>query len=68
MKCKKDDMVVITNKLCGHGYNIGDIVKIMEVGHKYYLCSLNGYHLWWAVNDRECKRLLTELPKSIKTV
>jgi hypothetical protein len=64
MKYKKGDKVVIINKLCG----IGDTVKIMEVRDEYYLCSLNGYHLWWAVNDRECNKPIIELPKSIKTV
>lgn len=48
MKFKVGDKVKVIAKKHGHGFNIGEIVKIEEISDRDYKCSsLKENELWW---------------------
>lgn len=56
MKFKVGDKVKVIAKKHGHGFNIGEIVKIEEISDRDYKCSsLEKNELWWMVEDEFTK-------------
>lgn len=52
MKFKVGDKVKVIAKKHGHGFNIGEIVKIEEISDRDYKCSsLKKDKLWWMGED-----------------
>lgn len=52
MKFKVGDKVRVIAKKHGHGFNIGEIVKIEEISDRDYKCSsLEKNELWWMGED-----------------
>lgn len=52
MKFKVGDKVKVIAKKYGHGFNIGEIVKIEEISDRDYKCSsLKKDKLWWMGED-----------------
>lgn len=52
MKFKVGDKVKVIAKKHGHGFNIGEIVKIEEISDRDYKCSsLEKNELWWMGED-----------------
>ena len=56
MKFKVGDKVKVIAKKHGHGFNIGEIVKIEEISDRDYKCSsLEKNELWWMGEDEFTK-------------
>lgn len=56
MKFKVGDKVKVIAKKHGHGFNIGEIVKIEEISDRDYKCSsLEKNELWWMAEDEFTK-------------
>lgn len=56
MKFKVGDKVRVIAKKHGHGFNIGEIVKIEEISDRDYKCSsLEKNELWWMGEDEFTK-------------
>nr|DAV33405.1 MAG TPA: hypothetical protein [Caudoviricetes sp.] len=56
MKFKVGDKVKVIAKKHGHGFNIGEIVKIEEISDRDYKCSsLKENELWWMAEDEFTK-------------
>lgn len=56
MKFKVRDKVKVIAKKHGHGFNIGEIVKIEEISDRDYKCSsLEKNELWWMAEDEFTK-------------
>lgn len=56
MKFKVGDKVKVIAKKHGHGFNIGEIVKIEEISDREYKCSsLKKDKLWWMGEDEFIK-------------
>ena len=56
MKFKVGDKVRVIAKRYGHGFNIGEIVKIEEISDRDYKCSsLEKNELWWMGEDEFTK-------------
>lgn len=56
MKFKVGDKVKVIAKKHGHGFNIGEIVKIEEISDRDYKCSsLKENELWWMGEDEFTK-------------
>lgn len=56
MKFKVGDKVRVVAKKHGHGFDIGEIVKIEEISHRDYKCSsLEKNELWWMREDEFTK-------------
>ena len=56
MKFKVGDKVKVIAKKQGHGFNIGEIVKIEEISDREYKCSsLKKDKLWWMGEDEFIK-------------
>lgn len=56
MKFKVRDKVKVIAKKHGHGFNIGEIVKIEEISDRDYKCSsLEKNELWWMGEDEFTK-------------
>lgn len=56
MKFKVGDKVKVIAKKHGHGFNIGEIVKIEEISGRDYKCSsLEKNELWWMGEDEFTK-------------
>lgn len=56
MKFKVGDKVKVIAKKYGHGFNIGEIVKIEEISDREYKCSsLKKDKLWWMGEDEFIK-------------
>lgn len=56
MKFKVGDKVKVIAKKHGHGFNIGEIVKIEEISDRDYKCSsLKKDELWWMGEDEFTK-------------
>ena len=56
MKFKVGDKVRVIAKRYGHGFNIGEIVKIEEISDRDYKCSsLKENELWWMGEDEFTK-------------
>ncbi len=56
MKFKVGDKVKVIAKKHGHGFNIGEIVKIEEISDRDYKCSsLEKNELWWMGEDEFVK-------------
>lgn len=56
MEFKVGDKVRVIAKKHGHGFNIGEIVKIEEISDRDYKCSsLEKNELWWMVEDEFVK-------------
>ena len=56
MKFKVGDKVKVIAKKHGHGFNIGEIVKIEEISDRDYKCSsLKKDKLWWMGEDEFIK-------------
>lgn len=56
MKFKVGDKVKVIAKKHGHGFNIGEIVKIEEISDRDYKCSsLEKNELWWMEEDEFTK-------------
>ena len=56
MKFKVGDKVKVIVKKHGHGFNIGEIVKIEEISDRDYKCSsLEKNELWWMAEDEFTK-------------
>lgn len=56
MKFKVGDKVRVIAKKHGHGFNIGEIVKIEEISDRDYKCSsLEKNELWWMAEDEFTK-------------
>lgn len=56
MKFKVGDKVRVVAKKHGHGFNIGEIVKIEEISDRDYACSsLKKDKLWWMEEDEFIK-------------
>lgn len=52
MKFKVGDKVKVIAKKHGHGFNIGEIVKIKEINCEDYMCSsLERNNIWWLRDD-----------------
>ena len=58
MKYKVGDKVRIVSCEYGHGFNLGDIVKISKVGETDYEAIKNGES--WYVDDEEVEPAATE--------
>lgn len=62
MKFKVGDKVRVIAKRHGHGFNIGEIVKIEEISDRDYTCSsLKENELWWMGEDEFTKVKFTKL-------
>ena len=62
MKFKVGDKVRVIAKRHGHGFNIGEIVKIEEISDRDYKCSsLKENELWWMGEDEFTKVKFTKL-------
>ncbi len=62
MKFKVGDKVKVIAKKHGHGFNIGEIVKIEEISDRDYKCSsLKENELWWMGEDEFTKVKFTKL-------
>lgn len=62
MKFKVGDKVKVIAKKHGHGFNIGEIVKIEEISDRDYTCSsLKENELWWMGEDEFTKVKFTKL-------
>lgn len=62
MKFKVGDKVKVIAKRHGHGFNIGEIVKIEEISDRDYTCSsLKENELWWMGEDEFTKVKFTKL-------
>lgn len=62
MKFKVGDKVKVIAKKHGHGFNIGEIVKIEEISDRDYKCSsLEKNELWWMGEDEFTKVKFTKL-------
>lgn len=56
MKFKVGDKVKVIAKKHGHGFNIGETVKIEEISDRDYKCSsLEKNELWWMAEDEFTK-------------
>nr|DAV70039.1 MAG TPA: hypothetical protein [Caudoviricetes sp.] len=61
MKFKVGDKVKVIAKRHGHGFNIGEIVKIEEISDRDYTCSsLKENELWWMGEDEFTKVKFTK--------
>ena len=61
MKFKVGDKVRVIAKRYGHGFNIGEIVKIEEISDRDYTCSsLKENELWWMGEDEFTKVKFTK--------
>ena len=61
MKFKVGDKVKVIAKRHGHGFNIGEIVKIEEISDRDYTCSsLKENELWWMGEDEFTKVQFTK--------
>lgn len=62
MKFKVGDKVKVIAKKHGHGFNIGETVKIEEISDRDYKCSsLKENELWWMGEDEFTKVKFTKL-------
>lgn len=62
MKFKVGDKVRVIAKRHGHGFNIGETVKIEEISDRDYKCSsLKENELWWMGEDEFTKVKFTKL-------
>ncbi len=60
LKYKVGDIVEITNNTCGHRYNIGDKVRIIDINDYDDDAFYDGeedkeHHIRWLFNDDDCK-------------
>ena len=65
---KVGDKVVVTDSIHGHGFEIGEVVKIIKVDNQepQYRCKQDGNRFEWWLSDSEIKSIFDEEPQSTK--
>jgi hypothetical protein len=76
MKHKVGTMVIITNNISLHGYDVGDKVEISKIeygitsGRPYYVSNTENRRgiNHWCFGDSECSSIITNMNKNIRVI